>query len=202
MFSQRIIPMKYIYLALIGLALFSSCEENEKSTEEQQMLIAKKRDSIFKTIDDQWVIQIPKINQNIQNNLVNWKEWNDFEKEYRIKPVTSLSAFQKKAQRLSKLASEMQNNIPEIYNKPDVKSRIFLLNTNLNSLEMLLELDLIPAKEVKELFGKINKNYQSLANQFDEILIRKAIPMEVGEQEMIQSLDTIRRATLKAIPQE
>jgi len=194
--------MKYIYLALIGLALFSSCEENEKSTEEQQMLIAKKRDSIFKTIDDQWVIQIPKINQNIQNNLVNWKEWNDFEKEYRIKPVTSLSAFQKKAQRLSKLASEMQNNIPEIYNKPDVKSRIFLLNTNLNSLEMLLELDLIPAKEVKELFGKINKNYQSLANQFDEILIRKAIPMEVGEQEMIQSLDTIRRATLKAIPQE
>lgn len=194
--------MKYIYLALIGLVLFSSCEENEKSAEEQQMLIAQKRDSIFKTIDDQWVIQIPKINQNVQSNLVNWKEWNDFEKEYRIKPVTSLSAFHKKAQRLSKLAAEMQNNIPEVYNKPDVKSRIFLLNTNLNSLEMLLELDLIPAKEVKELFGKINKNYQSLANQFDEILIRKAIPMEVGEQEMIQSLDTIKRATLNAIPKE
>ena len=202
MLSQRIIPMKYIYLALIGLVLFSSCEENEKSAEEQQMLIAQKRDSIFKTIDDQWVIQIPKINQNVQSNLVNWKEWNDFEKEYRIKPVTSLSAFHKKAQRLSKLASDMQNNIPEVYNKPDVKSRIFLLNTNLNSLEMLLELDLIPAKEVKELFGKINKNYQSLANQFDEILIRKAIPMEVGEQEMIQSLDTIKRATLNAIPKE
>ncbi len=202
MLSQRIIPMKYIYLALIGLVLFSSCEENEKSAEEQQMLIAQKRDSIFKTIDDQWVIQIPKINQNVQSNLVNWKEWNDFEKEYRIKPVTSLSAFHKKAQRLSKLAAEMQNNIPEVYNKPDVKSRIFLLNTNLNSLEMLLELDLIPAKEVKELFGKINKNYQSLANQFDEILIRKAIPMEVGEQEMIQSLDTIKRATLNAIPKE
>ncbi|RRJ89643.1 hypothetical protein EG240_11045 [Paenimyroides tangerinum] len=194
--------MKYIYLTLIGLVLFSSCEENEKSAEEQQMLIAQKRDSIFKTIDDQWVIQIPKINQNVQSNLVNWKEWNDFEKEYRIKPVTSLSAFHKKAQRLSKLAAEMQNNIPEVYNKPDVKSRIFLLNTNLNSLEMLLELDLIPAKEVKELFGKINKNYQSLANQFDEILIRKAIPMEVGEQEMIQSLDTIKRATLNAIPKE
>ena len=202
MLSQRIIPMKYIYLALIGLVLFSSCEENEKSAEEQQMLIAQKRDSIFKTIDDQWVIQIPKINQNVQSNLVNWKEWNDVEKEYRIKPVTSLSAFHKKAQRLSKLAAEMQNNIPEVYNKPDVKSRIFLLNTNLNSLEMLLELDLIPAKEVKELFGKINKNYQSLANQFDEILIRKAIPMEVGEQEMIQSLDTIKRATLNAIPKE
>ena len=202
MLSQRIIPMKYIYLTLIGLVLFSSCEENEKSAEEQQMLIAQKRDSIFKTIDDQWVIQIPKINQNVQSNLVNWKEWNDFEKEYRIKPVTSLSAFHKKAQRLSKLAAEMQNNIPEVYNKPDVKSRIFLLNTNLNSLEMLLELDLIPAKEVKELFGKINKNYQSLANQFDEILIRKAIPMEVGEQEMIQSLDTIKRATLNAIPKE
>ena len=202
MLSQRIIPMKYIYLALIGLVLFSSCEENEKSAEEQQMLIAQKRDSIFKTIDDQWVIQIPKINQNVESNLVNWKEWNDFEKEYRIKPVTSLSAFHKKAQRLSKLAAEMQNNIPEVYNKPDVKSRIFLLNTNLNSLEMLLELDLIPAKEVKELFGKINKNYQSLANQFDEILIRKAIPMEVGEQEMIQSLDTIKRATLNAIPKE
>ena len=67
---------------------------------------------------------------------------------------------------------------------------------------MLLELDLIPAKEVKDLFVQINKNYQSLANQFDEILIRKAIPMEVGEQDMIQSLDTIKRATLDAIPKE
>lgn len=202
MLSQRIILMKYIYLAIIGLFLFSSCQDNEKSAEEQQMLIAQKRDSIFKTIDDQWVIQIPKVNQNVQSNLVNWKEWNDFEKEYRVKPVTSLSAFLKKAQRLSKLAADLQNNIPEVYNNPDVRSRIFLLNTNLNSLEMLLALDLIPAKEVKELFGKINKNYQSLANQFDEILIRKAIPMEVGEKEMIQSLDTIKRATLDAIPKE
>lgn len=194
--------MKYIYLAIIGLLLFSSCEEKGITVEEQQKILDKKRDSIFKTIDDQWIIQIPKINQNVQNHLVNWKVWNDFEKEYRIKPVTSLSAFHKKAQRLSKLASEMQNNIPEVYNKPDVKSRIDLLNTNINSLEMLLELDLIPAKEVKELFAKINKNYQSIANQFDEILIRKAIPMEVGEQDMIQSLDTIKRATLDAIPKE
>lgn len=194
--------MKYIYLAIIGLFLFSSCQDNEKSAEELQILIAQKRDSIFKTIDDQWVIQIPKVNQNVQSNLSNWKEWNDFEKEYRVKPVTSLSAFHKKAQRLSKLAADLQNNIPEVYNKPDIKSRIFLLNTNLNSLEMLLALDLIPAKEVKELFGKINKNYQSLANQFDEILIRKAIPMEVGEQDMIQSLDTIKRATTDAIPKD
>lgn len=202
MFPQRIIFMKHIYLALIGLMLFTSCEENEKSAEEQQMLITQKRDSIFKTIDDQWIILIPKINQNVQTNLTNWKEWNDFEKEYRIKPVTSVSAFLKKAKSLSRLSTEMQNNIPEVYNKPDVRSRIQLLATNLNSLEMLLELDLIPAKEVKELFGKINKNYQSLVNQFDEILIRKAIPMEVGEQDMIQSLDTIKRATLNAIPKE
>ena len=194
--------MKYIYLAFIGLALFSSCEENEKTAEQQQLLIAQKRDSIFKTIDDQWIVQMPKINQNIQTNLVNWSEWNEFEKEFRVKPVTSLSAFSKKSKKLAELAAAMQNNIPEIYNTPDVRSRIFLLNTNLNSLEMLLELDLIPAKEVKELFGKINKNYQSIVNQFDEILVRKAIPMEFGEQEMIQSLDTIKRATANAIPQE
>jgi len=194
--------MKYIYLAMISLVLFSSCEKKGISAEEQQKILDKKRDSIFKTIDDQWIIQIPKIKQNVQTNLVNWTEWNAFEKEYRIKPVTSISAFHKKAQRLSKLATDLQNNIPEVYNKPDVKSRLFLLSTNLNSLEMLLELDLIPAKEVKDLFVQINKNYQSLANQFDEILIRKAIPMEVGEQDMIQSLDTIKRATLDAIPKE
>jgi len=194
--------MKYIYLAFIGLIMFSSCDENQVSQEEQQKIIDQKRDSIFKTIDDQWIIQIPKINQNVQSHLTNWKEWNDFEKEYKLKPVTSLSAFLKKAKSLSKLAADLQNNIPEVYNKPDVKSRIDLLNTNINSLEMLLELDLIPAKEVKDLFVQINKNYQSLANQFDEILIRKAIPMEVGEQDMIQSLDTIKRATLDAIPKE
>ena len=202
MFTQRIIFMKYIYLAFIGLIMFSSCDENQVSQEEQQKIIDQKRDSIFKTIDDQWIIQIPKINQNVQSHLTNWKEWNDFEKEYKLKPVTSLSAFLKKAKSLSKLAADLQNNIPEVYNKPDVKSRIDLLNTNINSLEMLLELDLIPAKEVKDLFVQINKNYQSLANQFDEILIRKAIPMEVGEQDMIQSLDTIKRATLDAIPKE
>lgn len=200
--SQRIRSMKYIYLAFMGLVLFSSCQENEKSAEEQEMALTKQRDSIFKTIDDQWIIQVPKLNKNVENNLYNWQEWNNFENEYRVKPVTSLRAFQAKSRTLSKLASEMQNNIPEVYNKPDVRSRIFLLNTNLNSLEMLLELDLIPAKEVKELFVKINKNYQSLANQFDEILIRKAIPMEMGEREMIQSLDTIKRATLNAIPKE
>jgi len=202
LFTQRIIFMKYIYLAFIGLIMFSSCDENQVSQEEQQKIIDQKRDSIFKTIDDQWIIQIPKINQNVQSHLTNWKEWNDFEKEYKLKPVTSLSAFLKKAKSLSKLAADLQNNIPEVYNKPDVKSRIDLLNTNINSLEMLLELDLIPAKEVKDLFVQINKNYQSLANQFDEILIRKAIPMEVGEQDMIQSLDTIKRATLDAIPKE
>nr|WP_297309017.1 hypothetical protein [uncultured Flavobacterium sp.] len=194
--------MKNICLAFIGLILFSSCEEKVITAEEQQLLITQKRDSIFKTIDDQWIVQMPKINQTIQSNLVNWNEWNEFEKEYRVKPVTSLSAFTKKASKLSLLATELQNNIPEIYNIPDVRSRIFLMNTNLNSLEMLLELDLIPAKEVKELFTKINKNYQSILNQFDEIHIRKAIPIEFGEQEMIQSLDTIKRATANAIPQE
>lgn len=194
--------MKYICITFIGLIFLSSCQKKEISAEEHQLLITQKRDSVFKTIDNQWIVQMPKINQTIQSNLVNWKEWNDFEKEYRVKPVTSLSAFTKKATKLSQLATELQNNIPEIYNTPDVRSRIFLLNTNLNSLEMLLELDLIPAKEVKDLFTKINKNYQSIVNQFDEIHVRKAIPMEIGEKEMIQSLDTIKRATSSAIPQE
>lgn len=194
--------MKYIYLTIIALFLFTSCNDSEKSAEEETLLISKKRDSIFKTIDDQWKIQMPKISQDIQSNLVDWKEWNAFEKEYRVKPVTSLSAFRNKTKELSTLATSLQNNIPEIYNTPDVKSRLYLLSTNLNSLEMMMELDIIPAKEVKVLFAKVNKNYQSIVNQFNEILIRKAIPKELGEEKLIQSLDTIKRASLKSIPTE
>lgn len=194
--------MKYLYITLFGLVLFTSCSDSEKTAEEQKILIAQKRDSIFKTIDDQWKIQMPKLKENVAANLVNWKEWKAFEKEFRIKPVTSLSAFSAKTKQLTALSLQLKNNIPEIYNTPDVISRIYLLQTNLNSLEMLLDLDLIPAKEVEVLFLKINKNYQSIVNQFDEILIRKAIPVEIGEQELIQSLDTVRRATLKSIPSE
>jgi len=196
------IKMKYIFLTLIGLLILSSCTDNEKLAEEQQLLIIQKRDSVFKTINDQWINQVPYTNQTMQNYLVNWKEWNAFEKEYRVKPVTSISAFRNKSKALSQLGSEMINNIPTIYDKPDVRSRIYLLNANLNSLEMLLDLDIIPGKEVKELFIKINKNYQSIVNQFDEINIRKAIPMEVGEKDLYQKLDTVKRATLQAIPQE
>ncbi|WP_264561287.1 hypothetical protein [Flavobacterium sp. N2155] len=38
--------------------------------------------------------------------------------------------------------------------------------------------------------------------QFNEFEIKAKIPKESGEEQLIQPLDTIKRATLNALPQE
>jgi hypothetical protein len=73
-------------------------------------------------------------------------------------------------------------------------SRLAALNTKLKSLELYLNLSVIPEQKVAQLIPEINEEIKGLYNQWDEILIKKAIPKEIGEELMLQALDTARNA--------
>ena len=95
-----------------------------------------------------------------------------------------------------------KKKIPEAYNKQETKARLALLETNIQSLDMMLELDPLNVKEINNLLTTIQKNTNSIIHQFEEFEIKSKIPKEVGEDQLNQRIDTIKRATLNAIPQE
>lgn len=194
--------MKAVYLFLTFCFLIVSCEKKTADPSASQTVNSKKNDSVFKSIDKKWLFTKTEITPETAKILTDWEEWNDFEREIISKPVTSLNAFRKKAAQLAMTGITLSNNIPETFKTPAVESRIALLQTNLNSLDMYMELDVIQQKKVEELLAEINKNYLSIGNQFDEILLRKAIPKEQGEDQLIQSFETIKRASRNAIPTE
>lgn len=194
--------MRHLLILLIVATLSIACKKNVADFTAINEAQAKRQDSIFQVINQKWVFQAPVTTPEVKNQLKDWKEWRDFENEITSRPLTSLSAFRKEASELALLANLLTNNIPEPFQKPEVESRIDLLMTHVNSLDMFMELDVIPEKEIALLIPNINKNYQSIADQFNEILIRKAQPKEPGENNVTQKVDTIRRATINAIPTE
>lgn len=194
--------MRYAFLFLFLALVQVACKKNVTDITTVNEAQEKRQDSIFKQINQRWVFTAPVVTPQVKAQISNWKEWRDFENEITTRPLTSLSAFRKEAAQLAVLASSLPNNIPEPFKKPEVESRIALLITNINSLDMFMELDVIPDKEIALLIPNINKNFQSIADQFNEILILKSIPKEAGEDQLLPKLDTVKRATSNAIPTE
>jgi len=194
--------MKGFYLTLTFCLLIVSCQQKETTVVEDPTTTLKKNEVVFKAIDKKWHFSKIEVSAEARKQLSSWKEWNDFERELLNKPVTSLNAFRKKAAQLATTGLTLVNDIPSVLKTPAVESRIDLLQTNLNSLDLYMSLDVVQEKVVAQLLEEINKNYRSIGNQFDEIYLRKAIPKEKGENELIQSFDTIKRASRNAIPTE
>ena len=95
---------------------------------------------------------------------------------------------------LTAKADTLVISIPLEYNKPQILSRITTLNTKLKSLETFMNLEVIPQQKVAKLIPEINEEISGLYNQWNEIVIKKAIPKEIGEELMLQALDTTRNA--------
>ena len=57
-----------------------------------------------------------------------------------------------------------------------------------------MNLQVIPENKIAKLIPEINEEIRGLYNQWDEIEIKKAIPKEIGEELMLQALDTTRNA--------
>ncbi len=174
------------------LIFFVSCNDNTEKREAENLKNAQKKELIFETINKGWNFSIPRLTPISEITINNWKEWNLFISELELKPKNSIGAFQKKSKVLSVRALNLYNNIPSPFNKPQIKSRISVLVTKVNAVNLFINLDEIPDKKVVKAITVVNQELISLCRQMDEIVRKNSIPKEEGESDMIRMLDTTR----------
>jgi hypothetical protein len=192
-FVSNIYKMKLLFSCLfLVLFLTLSCQNNKEQRLIETAKEAKKQEIIFDNINKGWNFNAKPLNPASQGLVEMWNEWRIFLIELNQKPKSTIGAFQKKAMELSKKAADLNNNIPVAYNKPEVKSRIAVLISKINSLNLFIILNKIPDQKVVALIAEINIQMISLQSQLDEIVRKNTIPKEEGESDLIQMLDTSR----------
>ena len=182
----------FLYSLLFLVFTLFACESENQQVEAQR--VAQKNEAVFKNISKMWQFHFPNPRPEVNVTLNRWNEWRQFEIEMLQKPQSTLTAFQMKTKNLSSKADTLSLTIPSEYNKPQILSRITTLNTKLKSLETFMNLRVIPEQRIAKLIPEINEEIKGLYNQWDEIIIKKAIPKEIGEDLMLQALDTARHA--------
>lgn len=192
------IQFSYILFLLL---ILTSCKDDTAKRNAENAKDIKKKEIIFDNINKGWNFNAQPANATSQSLKNIWPQWNDFLNELSQKPKSTIGAFQKKAKALSKKVIGLNNNIPSPYNKPEIKSRIAVLTTKINSLNLYINLDEIPDQKVIALVTEINIELASLQSQLDEIVRKKLIPKEEGESDLIKMLDTSRAIpTNKKLP--
>ncbi len=184
----------FLLIGILFISVFASCKKVDTREQENQLRAQKHTDTVFTILTKNWVFKIPTQSTALQAEVSDWKAWLEFRNDISIKPISSISAFQKKSEILSNSSLNLFNEIPTNLNRPDIRSRITVLNTLLSNLEMYLTLDKIQEKQIIRLIPQINTAIASLVSQMEEIVVKKSIPKEVGEAEMLQALDTLRFA--------
>ena len=184
----------YTFLALV---LLTSCKDDSEKRRLENEKQQKKNELIFSKVSNAWDFYDEPINETSENLVSDWTEFRSLLNELRLKPKKTIGAFQQKATAISKKAAAMDDNIPEKFNQPQIKSRIATMTTKVRLLDLYIHLDLIPAEKVVKIISEINNELASLQRQMDKIEVRSTIPVEIGESELKQMLDASR-----AIPNE
>jgi len=188
--------MRYFFTFVLVFFIIIGCSDNQKRNDLSEKE-AQKRATVFLAISKKWNFTFPKTNPSIQTTLNSWNKWVQFQKELEQNPKATLLAFQMKISNVSLKSDSLSYTVPEEFDIPQVRSRLITLNTKVNALETYLNLQNIPEKKVFKLIENINSEIKGVYGQLDEILIKKAIPKEIGEEDMIKALDTSRMATAK-----
>lgn len=184
----------YTFLALV---LLTSCKDDSEKRRLENEKQQKKNELIFSKVSNAWDFYDEPINETSENLVSDWTEFRSLLNELRLKPKKTIGAFQQKATAISKKAAAMDDNIPEKFNQPQIKSRIATMTTKVRLLDLYIHLDLIPAEKVVKIISEINNELASLQRQMDKIEVISTIPAEIGESELKQMLDASR-----AIPNE
>jgi len=182
--------MKY-WLLILCILLSASCQDDSARAAENERA-AKKREAVFSSINNSWQFDTRPAGAASQTLVAEWAEWRAFVTEISQKPQSTIGAFRKKARTLSVRASALRNNIPARFDKPEVRSRIGVLITKINALNLYINLPDIPEAKVRQLITDVNREIASLQRQFEEVVRRSSIPKEIGEEEMLRMLDTSR----------
>ena len=182
--------MKFVYSFLFLLVLVSCNDFSDLSAESEKN--KQRNEAVFKAISKEWNFVFPSTKPEIHTALNEWKDWQQFQNELEQKPKTSLLAFQMKIENVSKRADSLYLTVPAKFNNPQVRSRLITLDTQLNSLNTYMHLQVIPEKKVIDLISDINLQLASIELQINELIRKQLIPMEQGEADMIRMLDTSR----------
>jgi hypothetical protein len=127
-----------------------------------------------------------------QSLSVSWTAWRVLLNELSQKPKSTIGAFRSKAKTLSLKARDLNTNIPAQFDRPEIKSRIAVLLTKINALNLFINVADIPDQKVIATISDINTELSALQMQMGEIVRRSQIPKEEGEADMIRMLDTAR----------
>lgn len=192
--------LKITFLLLLSVLLFS-CKDDTAERLIEQKKEAKKKEVIFNNINNGWVFTQPQLESVTQSRVNQWMEWRNFLTEINQKPKSSIGAFQKKASALSKKVVELNNNIPVLFNRPQVKSRITVLITKVKAMDLFIHLNQIPDAKVVQHVKDINQEIVSLQMQLEEIIRRSQIPREAGEPDFVKMKDTSRAIPSKPLIQ-
>ncbi len=190
--------MKQLLTILFMSFFLFSCEEKVDTS---LSYIEKNNEKVFNAISKKWDFVFPQNSSEIKVMTENWNHWQQFKNELQQKPKTSLLAFQMKIKNVSTKTDSLSLTVPESYNNPQVRSRLTTLTTKIKALETFMTLQEIPEKRVLNLIDEINEEITGVYAQWNEIIIKKAIPREIGEDDMIKALDTTRMATQKFLEQ-
>lgn len=192
--------MKFkIYFVLLSVLILScSGNDDQKRLAETKKEVVKK-EITFATLTKSWVFYDTPINATSEKSVATWNEFRVFLEELSQKPKKTIGAFQKKARALSKKATALNNNIPIEFATPALKSRISILITKVHLLDLYLHLDRIPDQKIKQLIGDINKELVSMQRQMDKIDVKSKIPVEEGESDLKQMMDTSRAISTSSI---
>ncbi|MFD2908765.1 hypothetical protein ACFSX9_08450 [Flavobacterium ardleyense] len=186
----------FIAIVLVFSLSLMSCEKDSQQQLEAEKL-TQKNEAVFKNISKMWQFHFPNPKPEIKANLSSWNQWRQFEIEMLQNPKSNLLAFQLKTKNIAVKADSLAITAPLEYQIPQVLSRLTTLTTKIKSLETFMNLEVIPEARIAKLIPEINEEIKGLYNQWDEIVIKKAIPKEFGEEQMLQALDTTRNARPK-----
>lgn len=189
-------PMKnkLLYIFSLLIVLVSCNQENNQKRLAENAKDAKKKKVIFENIQKGWDFYDEPINEATEESIKTWTELRVFMQELAQKPRKTIGAFQQKSDAISKKAMVLNMNIPVLFDKPQIKSRISVLITKVRLLDMYIHLDNIPDKKVVQLVGEINKELATLQRQMDILTEKSKIPVEEGEDEMRRMLLDSARA--------
>ena len=183
--------IKRFVLFIVGFISIIACSDESKRQAEIER-DQKKKEDVYNTIQKAWQFDAQPLNATSQSLVSDWTEWRDLLNELSQKPQSSIGAFRKKSKTLSQKVDSLASKIPIKYSKPEVKSRISVLTTKINSLDLYMNLDAIPVDKVVLSIKGVNDELRSLQMQLDEIVKKSLIPLEEGESDMIKMLDTTR----------
>jgi len=193
----------YILILVAFFGVLVSCKDDDTARLEANAKDTQKNEQIFEKIDKAWLFNTPPPSVSVQNRIQNWAEWRLFLTELHQKPKSSIGAFQQKAKSLSLKVLDLQNNIPSIFNKPEIISRIMTLTTKVKSLELYISLSYIQDQKVLRLIPEINEEISSLQTQMEEIVKKSEIRLEEGEAEMLKRIsDSIKPESKEIVPMD